>query len=550
MQIVIPMSGFGERFRAKGYDVPKPLIEVDGKPIIRHVTEMYPKATSFVFICNEDHLADEQIGMVDTLEAIEVPKVIVGIPSHKLGPVHAVLEASQYVTENEPVIVSYADFSCVWDFNDFSDYVSSLDVDCAVPAYKGFHPHNGGKTNYAYVRENQGNILQVSEKTPLTNDKTQEYASTGAYYFKSGSIMLQYFRTLVDKDIRVGGEFYVSSAVDLLAKDGLRGVVYEIDHFMQWGTPEDLAEYLYWSGLYFTLHDKGQDLIPIASAETRLILASGAGSRFTRAGYTIEKPLLPVSGDAMMSQIAKVTGPSEDPRLLCLKGSQTDKFLENNYLGPVTRIDSLTDGQATSASILVSGLEDGSQGAFTILPCDTLFGDSTRRLHEILAAAPEECIIVWATKPSPRSLEVPEEYGWVWTDENVTRVSVKEKPLGRNALLMSGAFTFSSPELFEALYSKLRILQLRVNSEFFVDSLVKLAASEGVKVMIFEPEFCMPLGSPLEFETAKYWQTAFSRWEGHPYNLSSDPFYDGERLRSESSSGDKRRTPLGAQRGF
>ena len=29
MQIVIPMSGFGERFRAKGFTKPKPLI---GKP--------------------------------------------------------------------------------------------------------------------------------------------------------------------------------------------------------------------------------------------------------------------------------------------------------------------------------------------------------------------------------------------------------------------------------------------------------------------------------------------------------------------------------------
>ena len=32
MQIIIPMSGFGERFRKVGYEVPKPLIEVEGRP--------------------------------------------------------------------------------------------------------------------------------------------------------------------------------------------------------------------------------------------------------------------------------------------------------------------------------------------------------------------------------------------------------------------------------------------------------------------------------------------------------------------------------------
>ena len=52
MQIVIPMSGFGKRFRRAGYSVPKPLIEVDGKPIIQYVIEMFPGEENFIFICN------------------------------------------------------------------------------------------------------------------------------------------------------------------------------------------------------------------------------------------------------------------------------------------------------------------------------------------------------------------------------------------------------------------------------------------------------------------------------------------------------------------
>jgi NDP-sugar pyrophosphorylase family protein len=56
VQIIIPMSSFGERFRRAGYTVPKPLIEVDGKPIISHVIDLFPGETNFIFICNEDHL--------------------------------------------------------------------------------------------------------------------------------------------------------------------------------------------------------------------------------------------------------------------------------------------------------------------------------------------------------------------------------------------------------------------------------------------------------------------------------------------------------------
>jgi len=63
MQIVIPMSGFGERFRKAGYTAPKPLIEIDGKPIIAHVIELFPGESDFIFICNQDHLRESSYQM-------------------------------------------------------------------------------------------------------------------------------------------------------------------------------------------------------------------------------------------------------------------------------------------------------------------------------------------------------------------------------------------------------------------------------------------------------------------------------------------------------
>lgn len=57
MQIAIPMSGFGKRFRRAGYVLPKPLIGTDGRPIIAHVIDLFPGETDFVFFCNRDHHA-------------------------------------------------------------------------------------------------------------------------------------------------------------------------------------------------------------------------------------------------------------------------------------------------------------------------------------------------------------------------------------------------------------------------------------------------------------------------------------------------------------
>ena len=41
MQLIIPMSGLGERFLRSGYKIPKPLIKVEGKHIIEHVVKIF-----------------------------------------------------------------------------------------------------------------------------------------------------------------------------------------------------------------------------------------------------------------------------------------------------------------------------------------------------------------------------------------------------------------------------------------------------------------------------------------------------------------------------
>ena len=48
MKVIIPMSGMSSRFAAAGYDTPKYLIEVDGKKVIEHIIDLYPKDSDFV----------------------------------------------------------------------------------------------------------------------------------------------------------------------------------------------------------------------------------------------------------------------------------------------------------------------------------------------------------------------------------------------------------------------------------------------------------------------------------------------------------------------
>jgi NDP-sugar pyrophosphorylase family protein len=251
MKIIIPMSGQGSRFKAVGYPDPKPLIVVDGKPIIAHVLDMFPEATDITFICNKEHLATTPMRSI--LKSLRPDARILPIPSHTRGPVHAVTAVYPYPTEDEDVLVSYCDFTQVWDFPAFLEAVAKERPGGAVPAYTGFHPHLLRDNVYAGIRtDTAGTMLEIQEKHCFTPRLEDCHHSSGLYYFGSGAILKQYSDELLASNQTINGEYYTSMIFPLMLRDGLRVTVPPISRFMQWGTPEDLEAYEAWSRLIHT----------------------------------------------------------------------------------------------------------------------------------------------------------------------------------------------------------------------------------------------------------------------------------------------------------
>jgi len=249
-QLVIPMSGLGSRFVRVGYTDPKPLIEVQGRPMIEWVLRMFPGEDEPIFICRREHI--EHTHMRTTLERLRPNGKIVVIEGAKLGPVAALLQVADEIDDNRPVLISYCDYYMRWDYAAFLESVKDPRIAGAVPCYTGFHPHLLPEKNlYASCRTDEhGDLLEIREKYSFEQDKSCALHSPGVYYFGSGEIMKTYSNRLVEQDDSLNGEYYVSMVYNHLVADGLRVTVPGgIEHFCQWGTPEDLNEYLYWTNL-------------------------------------------------------------------------------------------------------------------------------------------------------------------------------------------------------------------------------------------------------------------------------------------------------------
>ena len=529
IQIVVPMSGFGERFRRAGYTLPKPLIEIESKPIIAHVIDMFPGETDFIFICNRDHLIEPAYHMAETIQQYCPTGRIVPIDAHKLGPVHAVLQAREFIDPLRPVVVNYSDFTCYWNWKHFREFVLRNGCDGAIPAYKGFHPHTLGTTNYAYMREADGWVLDIQEKQPYTDNRMEEYASSGTYYFASGQLMLNAFKATVNRNLHVSGEYYVSLAYKLLLESGKQIAIYDLQHFMQWGTPEDVAEYGMWSEVFHHLADPAYATVPTVGGTT-LIPMAGLGERFSREGYTLTKPLIPVSGQPMVVQATRDLPVAtrhvfilrrDMPGLEVIEGTLKETFPSTHCV----ILDGPTDGQARTALLGWCADDGASKGneILTIGACDNGGLYQPKRLQALLDD-PLTDVILWVARGYPNAARHPEMYGWVICQgDHVSGVSVKT-PLADQSRdpIITGTFTFRRGSDFVRVVERMIERDAKVNGEFFLDTCIEDALALGLTVRMFEVDSYLCWGSPNDLRTFEYWQSCFHKWHGHSYRLELD----------------------------
>ena len=528
IQLIIPMSGVGQRFINAGYTDPKPMILVDGYPIIKHVISLFSGSTDINFICNEVHLASTP--MRATLEALAPGCTIHSVPdSGRMGPVDAVMRVSSQFDDNRETIVSYCDYGSEWDYVRFLADVRRRGSDGAIACYTGFHPHMLGSDNYAFVREDDGRVQEVREKQPFTDNKMAELASNGTYYFKSGALMKRYFAALMKDGPAINGEFYVSLVYNKMIEDGLLVSTFLIQKMLQWGTPYDLEIYRGWSR-YFANIILEQPALP-TDAETTLVLPmAGHGSRFSQRGYPVPKPFLDVNNAPMFVQAVNCLPPTGKHIFMCLHehlvNYDINRTLERHYTGAmVVPIVKTTEGQACTCEIGLRETNFDLERPILISACDNGVYFDTRKYAALLEDQSID-VIVWSFRNNQTSKVNPHMYSWldVDTEGRVRNVSCKkfifDDPLNTHAII--GTMLFRKARYFmEGL--QLNYLQnRRTGNEFYVDDVLNRNIEAGLNVRVFEVENYICWGTPDDYETYQYWRAFFDGCPWHPYSIAKD----------------------------
>lgn len=232
LNVLIPMAGAGSRFEKAGYTFPKPLIQVNGKPMIQTVVENIGIEANYIFVVQKEHR--EKYNLDAMLDLIVPGCDVVEVDGLTEGAACTALTAKALIDNENPLFFANSDQFVEWNPAEFMYSMQETDADGGILTFKATHP----KWSFAKVND-MGLVTEVAEKNPISDN-----ATVGFYYWKHGSDFVKYAERMIAKNDRVNNEFYVCPVFNHAIKDGKKVRIHDCQEMWGLGTPEDLNHFI------------------------------------------------------------------------------------------------------------------------------------------------------------------------------------------------------------------------------------------------------------------------------------------------------------------
>ena len=220
MKIIIPMAGKGKRMRPHTLTVPKPLIQVAGKPIVQRLVEDITKVCGekvdeIAFIIGSDFGKEVEENLIKIAQD-QGAKGTICYQEKALGTAHAIMCAKESISGK--TVVAFADTLFK------ADFVMDTNQEGVIWVQAIEDPRQFG-----VVKLNDAGVITDFIEKPETF--ISDLAIIGIYYFKDGDNLKKELQYLLDNNITEKGEFQLTNALENMKQ---KGIVFTPGRVTEW----------------------------------------------------------------------------------------------------------------------------------------------------------------------------------------------------------------------------------------------------------------------------------------------------------------------------
>ncbi len=221
LKILIPLAGKSIFFNEKEYVFPKPLLDIQGKPMIELVINNLEKILTekeFIFLLRSEDCIRYHLD--DTIRLITNPCTIIKIDRETKGAACSALLAIDHINNTDNLVIANGDQLFEEDLNQVLGKFHADNCDAAVICFESVHPR------WSYVSLDENNrIIETAEKRPISKN-----AIAGFYYFKHGKDFVRAAMKSIKNDYSVNGLYYIAPVLNELVLENKMLSIYRIDN--------------------------------------------------------------------------------------------------------------------------------------------------------------------------------------------------------------------------------------------------------------------------------------------------------------------------------
>jgi glucose-1-phosphate thymidylyltransferase len=230
MRIIVPMAGRGSRLRPHTLTTAKPLLPIAGKPIVQHLVEdiasiVKEDIEEIAFVIG-DFGAEVERQLIDLAEKVGA-KGKIYYQAEPLGTAHAIMCAAPSLSGH--TVIAFADTL----FR--ADFTMDHEKDGVIWVKQVDDPSAFGVVQLS----DNGQIIEFVEKP---ESFVSDLAIIGIYFFKDGQNLRKEIQYLLDNNIKVKGEFQLTSALENMKEKGKIFVPGKVNDWMDCGNKDVTVE--------------------------------------------------------------------------------------------------------------------------------------------------------------------------------------------------------------------------------------------------------------------------------------------------------------------
>lgn len=247
MTTLLPMAGRGERYSKRGYATPKPLIPVNGTPMVIKAVNDLPKAGKHVFVLLEEHI--KSFAIDKSIREFLPEAFFVPLTEVTEGQACTCLKGFEKISPDEELLIGACDNGMIFKNSEWEKSKKTADV--LVFTFRNNSTVVEKPQQFGWVAVNDRNeVTKVSVKKPISDKPMNDHAIIGAFWFKKASYFSDAADSMIKQNRRINNEFYVDECINDAVRMGLNARVFEVEKYISWGTPDDYETFNYWNAFF------------------------------------------------------------------------------------------------------------------------------------------------------------------------------------------------------------------------------------------------------------------------------------------------------------